>query len=221
MKTPKGFNLQKCSLLPNGRLTVGYSTNESNFKGETPKQATHEDLRVHLQALKYALIASHGLDWPDRIFLQKQIKLDGSEEEKDAVKLLQPFAKDWQKGIQNAVRVTGFEVSGEGNTHGVIVKGMLTIKEQAQEIKTRKILFDNNSPNAFGFEEYLLSDVKIATQEVEQYLFQDKFGDPIEKETSQTALFTDDLNGKKPKAVAEKTVVLKPKSAPKKAASKK
>lgn len=192
MKTPKGFILSNCNLQPTGRLNVRYTTNDSDFKGETPKAGAHDDLKNSFQVMKYALIASHGLDWPERCFPTKQQNLLHSEEEQAAMKTLRKYTKECEKQIENSVRVTGFDVSGEGKSEGVILVGMLTVKGKEQKIQSRKFLYQDSSPNAFGFEEELSDQVIDATREVEAYLFQGKTGALVKVDKNQTTLDLDE-----------------------------
>jgi len=205
MKAPKGFKLQRAKIRPDGKLEVSYSTDESIFD-ETPKHYVHSDLREAFETLKKYLIAGHGLNQLDIAFHES---LFTTASESGAFKALKKHFENCKQTVNESVKVSGFSISGSDGNEGCNVSGSLSVKGSIIGIASTRFLFNGDR---FGFEEQLSLDIDAATHEVMAYLFSAKHGDAPDTDTTQAKLeFEDDLNGKQPKAKAEKTVTLKPK----------
>lgn len=206
MKTPKGFNLRKAKIRPDGRLFVKWTSNETNVDGEEPKHCVHDDLREAFDTLKYSLIASHGLNWPDTAF---HADLFTSPAQSGAFKSLKPHLEECKAKIANDVEVTGFSSFGDEGTSGCVVTGKLTVNERVMAINTPKILF---SGDTFGFEETLDRDIDNAINEVRLYLFEGKAGEAPARDPNQGELEFEEGIGEEEekKADVSKTVTLKP-----------
>ena len=208
MKAPKGFQLQKAKIRPDGKLEVSYTTNESNYEKETPKHCVHDDLREAFSLLKQYLIAGHGLNQLELSFHEN---LFTTASESGAFKSLKKHFDECKNQVNESVEVTGFSLSGEGGNEGCNISGKLNVKGSIIGIASTRFIFGNQR---FGFEEQLALDIDAATHEVMSYLFSAKFGEAPTKDKDQVAIeFEDDQNGKEPRAKAEKTVVLKAKKA--------
>lgn len=188
MKNPKGFVLKKAKINPTGRLATGYSTTDSVFDNETGKAGVHDDLREAFDKMKYALIASHRLNWPDVVFPSKQTNLLHTPEEVAAIKALKKLLNEARAVINEAVQITGFALSGEGATAGVVITGKLTQNGKTIGISSHHFRFNEET---FGFEEQLALDIDAATHEVQAYLFSSKHGDLVQADKAQTALDLD------------------------------
>lgn len=185
MKTPKGFNLTRAKIRPDGKLQVSYSTNESTFDGETPKHFVSNDLRESFDALKYALISSHLLNWPA---LQFHEDLFTTPSESGAFKSLKGHLEKCRQEINEAIEVTGFSHFGEEGNRGCVVTGKLKVKGRVLGISSCKMLFKGDT---FGFEQQLDTDVDNAINEVRLYLFEGKSGEAPQSDKDQMKMFED------------------------------
>jgi len=183
--TPKGFTLRKAKLLPNNKCTTNWSSDTESAPDYGVNHYVHPDLIEALQKMKYALIASHGLNWP-QVNFHADLFTDPSES--GAFKALKKHLKKCEAEINESISVTGFSSFGDEGTRGCVVTGKLTIKGRTLGISSCKFQFGGD---AFGFEEQLDTDIDNAINEVRLYLFEGKCGEAPEKDPSQTKMNLD------------------------------
>jgi len=168
------FILRKVKLQPNGGLKCEYQTDDRNQSMENLERSStdvvHPDLKAAFNKMKIAIIKSFKLDWAMTYLTENLLSSDAH---KAAMKVITPILEEGQLAIDNLVTVTGFSISGEGPTEGVVITGTIECKGKKQGVSSQRIVFNQQS---WGFESEIEDDVLAATQEVKEYLFENKVG---------------------------------------------
>lgn len=164
------FNLHKVKLVNDGGISVMYElteiidnevyTNKCNI--ESAKDV-HPDLRNLFEELKPIMC---------RVFGQTDFLslVETPEFEADAQQL--QACRSFASELMNLIDVRGVSISGEGAKLGVVISGVLKIKNgQKTSINTPRLLIESE---VFGFEEELEGILDKIKHEVYLFLFQGK-----------------------------------------------
>ena len=184
--TPTGFKLQKAKLQPNNKCITNWRSDQETAPDYGVNHYVHQDLIDALQKMKYALVASRGLNWYQANF-HSDLFTDPTES--GAFKSLKKHLKKCELEVNESVVVTGFSAFGSDGNRGCVVTGKHTVKGRTLGISSCKFLFGGD---AFGFEEQLDTDVDNAINEVRLYLFEGKSGEAPQSDKAQMKM---DLDG--------------------------
>lgn len=168
------FELKKAKLRPQGMI-VEY-IGEANGKGPHPitedaKMPVHGDLLESFGKLKLALVSAIGLNW---VFKALQTDLMTKGNEVEAAEVLMPKLQEAYSNLTDCILVTGFSLSGEESSAGVIVTGVMTLKGKSVAINSPRIVFTHDT---IGIESTIEMMVDEAIHEVEAYLLHGKVGE--------------------------------------------
>lgn len=137
---------------------------------ESPNAPVHPDLLEAFSRLKTALIKSVQLDWAFQFI---NVDMLTTAEEDAAISILRPRMNDYFSRILDSVTVTGFSVSGEDSSRGVVVTGTIETKGKTIAINSPRVVFNQD---VMGFEAQLESAIDECESEVRQYLTEGKVG---------------------------------------------
>jgi hypothetical protein len=163
------FNLKKVKVSATG-VAIDYEgashNNPSHPIAEFVKAYPHEDLKNALDALKPFVMKAMQLDWP---FSSNENDLFQNADKNVAHAL-----KEYYKVLTDSVKVTGFSLSGEDASSGVIITAKMETKGRSFAVNTPRIVF---AQDVFGFESECELAIDNAANEVRLYLMEGKHGE--------------------------------------------
>jgi hypothetical protein len=137
---------------------------------ENPDAPVHPDLLDAFSRLKTALIKSIQLDWAFQFI---NVDMLTTAEEEAAISILRPRLNDYFSRIMDCVTVTGFSISGEDASRGVVVTGKIETKGKTTAINSPRVVFNQD---VMGFEAQLESAIDECEKEVIAYMTEGKVG---------------------------------------------